>query len=48
MTREKKRRLEAIGGLIAEERSITSQRELVELLAAMGIKAYLKRGSGNL
>ncbi len=39
MTREKKRRLEAIGELIAEKRSIGSQAELVELLAAMGIKA---------
>ncbi|HEX4965986.1 MAG TPA: hypothetical protein VF173_34570 [Thermoanaerobaculia bacterium] len=39
MTREKKRRLEVIGDLIAEKRSITSQAELVELLAEMGIKA---------
>ena len=39
MTREKKRRLEVIGDLIAEKRSITSQAELVELLTAMGIKA---------
>ena len=39
MTREKKRRMEVIGDLIAEKKSITSQTELVELLAAMGIKA---------
>ncbi|HYX24742.1 MAG TPA: hypothetical protein VFC23_11360 [Thermoanaerobaculia bacterium] len=39
MTREKKRRLEVIGDLIAEKRSITSQAELVELLTEMGIKA---------
>ncbi len=39
MTREKKKRLEAIGDLIAEKRTITSQQELVELLAEMGLKA---------
>jgi transcriptional regulator of arginine metabolism len=39
MTKEKKKRLEAIGDLIAEKRSITSQQELVELLAEMGMKA---------
>ena len=39
MTKEKKKRLEAIGDLIAEKRSITSQQELVELLAEMGIRA---------
>jgi transcriptional regulator of arginine metabolism len=39
MTKEKKKRLEAIGDLIAEKRSITSQAELVELLAEMGMKA---------
>ena len=39
MTKEKKKRLEAIGDLIAEKRSISSQQELVEMLAEMGIKA---------
>jgi transcriptional regulator of arginine metabolism len=39
MTKEKKRRLEVIGNLIAEKRTITSQQELVEMLAEMGIKA---------
>jgi transcriptional regulator of arginine metabolism len=39
MTKEKKRRLEAIGDFIAEKRSISTQQELVELLATVGIKA---------
>jgi transcriptional regulator of arginine metabolism len=39
MTRQKKRRLEAIGELITEHPSIGSQAELVELLGAMGIRA---------
>jgi transcriptional regulator of arginine metabolism len=39
MTKAKKKRMEAIGDLIAEKKSITAQSELVELLAAMGIKA---------
>lgn len=39
MTRQKKRRLEAIGGLITEYPSIGSQAELVELLGGLGIKA---------
>lgn len=39
MTKEKKRRLEVIGDLIAERRSIGSQQELVDLLAAMGISS---------
>jgi len=39
MTKAKKKRMEAIGDLIAEKKSITSQAELVDLLAAMGIKA---------
>jgi len=38
MTKEKKRRLEAIGDLIAEHPSIGSQAELVNLLAKLGIK----------
>lgn len=39
MTKEKKRRLEVIGDLIAERRSIGTQQELVDLLAQMGIVA---------
>jgi transcriptional regulator of arginine metabolism len=39
MTKQKKRRLEAIGDLITEYPSIGSQAELVELLAGLGIKA---------
>ena len=39
MTKEKKRRLEAIGDFIAEKRSISTQQELVDLLATVGIKA---------
>jgi transcriptional regulator of arginine metabolism len=39
MTKQKKRRLEAIGDLITEYPSIGSQAELVELLGRLGIKA---------
>lgn len=39
MTREKKRRLEAIGDLITENRSLGSQQEIVDLLQELGIKA---------
>ncbi len=39
MTKEKKLRLEAIGDFIAEKRSISTQQELVDLLATVGIKA---------
>lgn len=39
MSKEKKRRLEAIGDLITEKKSISSQQELVDLLAEIGIKA---------
>ena len=39
MTKQKKRRLEAIGDLITEYPSIGSQAELVELLGQIGIKA---------
>jgi transcriptional regulator of arginine metabolism len=39
MTKQKKRRLEAIGDLITEYPSIGSQAELVELLAQIGIKS---------
>ena len=39
MTKQKKRRLEAIGDLITEYPSIGSQAELVELLGRIGIKA---------
>jgi transcriptional regulator of arginine metabolism len=39
MTKVKKMRMEVIGDLIAEKKSITSQAELVELLAERGIKA---------
>lgn len=39
MTKQKKRRLEAIGDLITEYPSIGSQAELVELLGQLGIKA---------
>ena len=39
MTKQKKRRLEAIGDLITEYPSIGSQAELVDLLAGLGIKA---------
>jgi len=39
MTKQKKRRLEAIGDLITEYPSIGSQAELVELLGNLGIKA---------
>ncbi len=38
MTKEKKRRLEAIGDLITEHPAIGSQAELVDLLAEIGIK----------
>jgi transcriptional regulator of arginine metabolism len=38
MTKEKKRRLEAIGALITEHPGIGSQAELVDLLAEIGIK----------
>ena len=39
MTKVKKMRMEVIGDLIAEKKSITSQAELVELLAERGIRA---------
>jgi transcriptional regulator of arginine metabolism len=39
VTKAKKKRMEVIGDLIAEKKSITSQAELVEALSAMGIKA---------
>ncbi len=39
MTKQKKRRLEAIGDLITEYPSIGSQAELVDLLGGLGIKA---------
>ncbi|MEO6194627.1 MAG: hypothetical protein ABIS20_16570 [Thermoanaerobaculia bacterium] len=39
ITKAKKRRLEAIGGLITEHPSIGSQAELVDLLREIGIKA---------
>lgn len=39
MTKQKKRRLEAIGDLITEYPSIGSQAELVDLLGQIGIKA---------
>src|SRR3954447_23825504 len=39
MTKEKKRRLEAIGDLVTEKKAISSQQELIDLLAEIGIKA---------
>lgn len=39
LTKEKKRRLEVIGNLITENRSIGSQQEIVDLLKELGITA---------
>ena len=47
MTKVKKMRLEAIGDLIAEKKSITSQAELVELLAEMGEVASSAEARGE-